>query len=588
MFGKILNIVEDTIEIENTSNETESNLLGFHVIFNVNERKIVGEIVGVLKNVIRINLLGEIINDEYVEGLIKKPSLKSGCRLIYKSEVAALIGNQDITAKNSLFVGKSMIYDNFNVTANLNEFMSGHFAIVGNTGSGKSCGTARLIQNMFYYNNEHEPTNAHIAIFDVYGEYNNAFSKLDKINNIHFRNYTTKLKGVDNLKNIIRFPAYFLGVDDIALLLNATEADQLQIIQKTLELVYLFKSEDKETLAYKNYIISTALLDILTSGKNTTQIRDQIIAVLTKYNTISLSLDTQIIQPGYVRTFKQCLNIDNQGKMNSIQLVIELLEKFIHQELSPYKKDKMIVYSLEDIYYAFEFALISEGVLKSDRVFDKNNILKVRLSNIINSGIGEYFKYEELISKFDYTKKLFCTELGENVQVININFNDIDERFAKVLTKIYSKLFFNVATELVGRATYPIHIILEEAHRYVQHDSDIDVIGYNIFDRITKEGRKYGVLLGLITQRPSELSVTALSQCSNFIAFRMYHPDDVDLIKSITSHLSPEKIEKLRSLRPGTAICFGTAFPIPTMTIFELPDPMPISRSVDINNVWFN
>ena len=64
---------------------------------------------------------------------------------------------------------------------------------------------------------------------------------------------------------------------------------------------------------------------------------------------------------------------------------------------------------------------------------------------------------------------------------------------------------------LTVRASYPIHIILEEAHRYVQNDSDIAVLGYNIFERITKEGRKYGVVLGLITQRPSELSTTALS-----------------------------------------------------------------------------
>ena len=75
MFGKILNIFEDTVELENASGETESNLLGFHVIFNVSERKIVGEIIAVYSNKIKINLLDEIINGKYVEVLIKKPSL---------------------------------------------------------------------------------------------------------------------------------------------------------------------------------------------------------------------------------------------------------------------------------------------------------------------------------------------------------------------------------------------------------------------------------------------------------------------------------------------------------------------------------
>ena len=149
-------------------------------------------------------------------------------------------------------------------------------------------------------------------------------------------------------------------------------------------------------------------------------------------------------------------------------------------------------------------------------------------------------------------------------------------------------MFFDFSTNLETRASYPIHIILEEAHRYVQNDNDINILGYNIFDRITKEGRKYGVLLGLITQRPCELSVTALSQCSNFFVFRMYHPDDVSLIKSITAHLSPQKVDKLRTLRPGNAICFGNAFNIPVMVLLQLPDPMPISQSVDVNTAWYN
>ncbi len=168
-----------------------------------------------------------------------------------------------------------------------------------------------------------------------------------------------------------------------------------------------------------------------------------------------------------------------------------------------------------------------------------------------------------------------------------MNLNYIDERFAKTLTKIFAKMFFDFATELEERASYPIHIILEEAHRYVQNDNDINVLGYNIFDRITKEERKYGVILGLITQRPSELSNTALSQCSNFIAFRMFHPEDISIIKNITSSVSDETIDKLKNLTPGTAITFGTAFKIPLISKLDLPNPMPESTSVDIASRWF-
>ena len=156
-----------------------------------------------------------------------------------------------------------------------------------------------------------------------------------------------------------------------------------------------------------------------------------------------------------------------------------------------------------------------------------------------------------------------------------------------MLTKIYSKLFFDFATELKVRASFPIHIILEEAHRYVQNDSDIDLIGYNIFDRITKEGRKYGVILGFITQKPSELSKTALSQCSNFIVLRMYYPEDLNIIKQMSAVVTDSNLNRIKTLRPGMAMVFGTAFKIPLICTFDLPNPMPQSTSVNIEDKWF-
>jgi len=386
---------------------------------------------------------------------------------------------------------------------------------------------------------------------------------------------------------LVNIPAYFLGVDDLALLLNATSTNQLAILEKTLKLVYIFKSEDDVAKTYKNDIIASTLLDILTSGKTSTQMRDQVIAVLSRYNTDTLNINAPIVQPGYTRTIRQCLNIDQSGKINSLQFVIEHLEKYQKLDLSCINVKGDFVYSLDDIFYALEFALISEGVLKSDKVYDENNQLKTRLQQIINSENKLFFKSDELITKAEYVKRLF-TGVNGKVQIVNMNLNYIDERFAKVLTKIYTKLFFDFATSLNDRASFPIHIILEEAHRYVQNDSDIHILGYNIFDRIAKEGRKYGVLLGLITQRPSELSNTALSQCSNFITFRMFHPTDIEIISSISSNVDVGVIEKLKSLVPGTAMAFGGAFKIPLLVKLDLPDPMPESTSVDIENKWFN
>lgn len=110
-------------------------------------------------------------------------------------------------------------------------------------------------------------------------------------------------------------------------------------------------------------------------------------------------------------------------------------------DLSSLEVTKDTVYDLDDLYYALEFALISEGVLKSDKAYDDYNVLKVRLQQIINSEYKKFFDVtEERVSKEYYIRNLFNNHNGR-YQVINMNLNYIDERFAKTLTKIYTKMF---------------------------------------------------------------------------------------------------------------------------------------------------
>ena len=90
-----------------------------------------------------------------------------------------------------------------------------------------------------------------------------------------------------------------------------------------------------------------------------------------------------------------------------------------------------------------------------------------------------------------------------------------------VINKVYCKMLFNFCKNLPNRATIPFHIFLEEAHRVVQNDNDVFLLGYNIFERIAKEGRKYGVMLSLISQRPVELSDTVIGQTSNFCILKI-------------------------------------------------------------------
>ena len=148
-------------------------------------------------------------------------------------------------------------------------------------------------------------------------------------------------------------------------------------------------------------------------------------------------------------------------------------------------------------------------------------------------------------------------------------------------------MLFNKQSILKPRGSEAFHIVIEEAHRYVRHDSDIDLLGYNIFERISKEGRKYGMFLGLITQRPSELSDTCVSQCANFVILRTIHPIDLKYIKEMIPNVSTEIMLQMKNLKPGNCIAFGSAFKVPTGMYFDLPNPQPLSDNVNLNDVWY-
>ena len=583
MFGNIISVLDQCITIENAAKRVETTLLGVHVIFE-GKYKIVCEITSITRDFIECIMVGEFINDKYSSGVVHKPTSDSKIRIVNKEEVVSLVGNQGIDTPTDLYIGKSLVYDGFNVSANIDSLFSNHFAIIGNTGSGKSCSVARIFQNLFY-RQQYIPYNANIVLFDVYGEYHPALDRINQTKYCRCKYITTNIN--DGQSEIVKIPPYFLEVDDIALLLNVDNPSQIPIIEKALKYVYLFTEDEEKVLKHKNYIIAKAILDILTSGKESTQIRDQVVAVLSTFYTRNINLESQIVQPGYIRTLRQCLNVDQTGKINTIQLVIEYLEKYVQEELKVDKFAKPKKYTLKDLYNAFEFALISEGVLQSDKIYDTDNILKVRLDAIINGDYGYYFEVEDYLPKEEYLKNIFTARTGEKAQIVNFNLNYIDERFAKVLTKIYSKLFLDYAISLKNRGGFPIQLIIEEAHRYVQNDTDVNTIGYNIFDRITKEGRKYGVVLGLITQRPSELSTTSLSQCSNYIVLRMFYPDDLNLIKGMTHSIAESDIEKLKTLSPGVALCFGNAFNLPIFIKLDAPDPYPNSSNAHIGTEWF-
>ena len=587
MLGKIREIIDNSVVIDLSIDITnQPNLVNLHVVFEDGDTRVVGEVVNVTKEKMIANILGDVKNGNFVPGSSAKPSFKSNVRLIKIDELATIFGDQETKFGQTNF-GTSNVYTGYKINVNINEFFSNHFAILGNSGAGKSCTVASILQKLFT-SSPTPPINSNLFFFDAYGEYTNAFGKIHEQNPaLDYKVYTTNLQYPE--AEILRIPIWLLDVDDLALLLDVTTPAQLPIIEKTLKLVPILTGSSESVIKRKNDIIARAIQDILLSGNDSTKIRDQVIGVLTKFNTPSLSLNSQIAQPGYVRTLKQCLFVDKTGKMQEMELVVEFIRGYImdvQEDIPENELNKF--YTLNDLELAMEFALISEGILKSDKVFDYANVISVRLHTLATGENKEYFSFPKYVTRDEYIDFLTTSKTGGKCQLINFNINYIDDRTAKVITKIISRMLFLKASTLKPRGSRAFHIIIEEAHRYVlAHDTDIDLLGYNIFERITKEGRKYGMFLALITQRPSELSDTCISQCANFVILRTLHPKDLGYIKEMVPNISSEVVLQLKNLKPGNCIAFGMAFKVPISMYIDLPDPRPLSNNVDLETVWY-
>ena len=584
MFGKIIYISDNVAHIEiPEGTPVAENLMNMHVIFEDDKKKILGEIEDISEKLIKIGFLGEIVNGHFVGGVIRKPTLSSKIRVITKEELALIIGDD---TPGSMVLGMSPLYDDCQIRVDINDLFSNHMAIFGNTGSGKSCGVARLLQNVFS-RSKILPYKSNFFIFDAYGEYHNAFKDINKINpNLHFKYYTTNKTEAGEQK--LKIPLWLLNVDDLALLLAATSHSQLTIIEKMLKLVKIFSQSDEQSIKYRNHLIAKAIMNILYTNQTSPSKRNDIFSILATCSTAQFNLEAPVQGIGYVRKFRECFTMNKDGQFTESILVTEYISSFIDEELEKYEPTAPSFYTLEDMERAMNFTLISEGLLKNEKMYDEAIMLKVRLHALVIGENSEYFKMDKYMTVEQYISSLVACPDGRKAQIINFNLEDVDDAFAKSVTKIYTRMLFDFTKRLNVRASIPFHIFLEEAHRYVQNDNDKFLLGYNIFDRVAKEGRKYGLIFNLISQRPVEISETVISQCSNFIIFKMNHPRDLEYIKKMLPNISAEVVEKQKSLQPGTCVAFGKAFKIPMIIKMEMPNPEPQSSNCDVVQRWGN
>ena len=559
MFGKIKFIAENTAHVESIASAEEmGDLMNVHVVFEAPDQLILGEVEEVNDQVIKIRFLGEFHDGKYVSGVIRKPVMSSVIRTINDKELKAIVGTYDDT---TFKVGTSSIYKGYEVCADINNLFANHMAVFGNTGSGKSCGVARIVQNIFA-NPKLVSYNANIFIFDAYGEYKTAFSRLDVYNpNYSYKFITTNVQDENDTE--LHIPFHLLNLDDLTIMLQCDKHSQIPILERALKLTRIFSKDDEVAEKYKNHLIAKALIAILYSNQITANKKNDIFKVLEVCHTNDFNFDSTIQGLGYTRTLSECFEIDSNGNFGESVLITEYILRHVDEDLEMTEEPLNAFYTIREFAQALEFTLISEGFQNNQQLYDDSMLLKVRLEAIINSRIANIYRVDNYISMESY----IATQ-------------------AKIIVKIMARIFFDFAKSRKQRASIPFHLFLEEAHRYVQKDADVFLIGYNIFDRIAKEGRKYGVLLNIISQRPVEISETVIAQCSNFLIFKMTHPRDIEYIRTMLPNISADVIEKQKILQPGNCVGFGGAFKLPMVIKMEMPNPAPNSNSCDVNNCW--
>lgn len=577
MLGKILTISKNGALIKIEDESQVRDLINMHVVFEDEQKKILGEIEEIKEDTISITFLGELTENNFIGGLITKPNMDAKVRIISLDELNILTG----TKNRALRLGVSPLYEDYPLNVSIDELFSNHTAIFGNTGSGKTYGICRIIQNLFSDSNI-IPYKASLFIFDSYGEYINAFSKMHEKNPFYqFKVITTNMaKNYDKLQ----IPVCLLELEDILNLLEATQFSQIAMMETALTYVKMFAREDAEAHKFKNHILAKAIISLMYTNQTTSKIRDQIFEILNETNTPELCLTAEVPGIGFTREFRNCFDIDSDDRFAEHKIITDYIKQFIVEEENWNFDAYEVSYSLRDLEVALNFTLFSDRYLLNEAMYDAGMSLKVKLHDLVTRGYGKFFS-KEFISLPNYIKQLQLRN-SKKCQIINVNLEDVDDRFARTVVKIFGRMFMKFTRGLSDRATAPIHMVLEEAHRYVIEGDDKKLFNYNIFERIAKEGRKYGLLLDIITQRPTDLNENVLSQCANFIIFKINHPADLEFLAKSVPNMTEDIIEKQKTLQAGTCVSFGRIFKIPMIVKMEPADPPPTSANCEIYNNW--
>ena len=556
--------------------------------------------------------IGTIKDDQFDFGVSVYPTLYSDVLYIKEQELDTIfktnsskepIEGTDKYRYTSLAIGKSIIFPDYEVKIDIDKFFGSHSAVLGNTGSGKSCTIASMLQTLYKLENN-SATGSTFIFFDVNGEYRQAFEELNENEDIQVTNLSIDTEATDEK---FQLPHWFLNIDEWALLLKASEKSQLPILRNALGLAYLFQLGGKEE--FKNHILASCITQILRDDTSSPSKKDRIKSILQKFKTDEINLSVKCKAPtsfyngisNVECTIENCLSI-HYGEMKGIDHLFDYLEqkdtngeyRFLSSnfQIPTYKSDKEFDFEL--LEECLDIAILYEESHGNRQIRDYCSSMITRFKSIKER---EDFKFLTTTQNNKSIDEYICSLLGiekqgdnaiKKNQVIIIDLNSANDETVEVISCVISRLIFEKLKTAKDRNQFPINLVLEEAHRYISTESG-KIFGdaNRIFERIAKEGRKYGMFLLVSSQRPSELSRTVLSQCSNFIVHRIQNPEDLSHIRQITPHISETILKRLPSIPTQHALIFGHSVNLPTTFKVNEANPKPKSDNNEISKNWF-
>lgn len=519
-------------------------------------------VVAVIQNIRAVDYSIEtdlnLVIDSYPVGrLVDNKFYRGNQGLPVPTELAHVIGSETLDLmfkadeKYNFPLGRLLQNDEIDLSIDGDSFFGRHVGVLGSTGSGKSCAVARILQSAVGISdakNLHASTqrNSHIVIFDFHSEYESAF----------------KLPALE------RFNLNVLSVDELRLpywLMNSEELESLFIESRE------FNSHNQVSIFKQAVILNKE-----------------------RYNPslTQVTYDT----PVYF-SIREVLNyIENMNR--------EVIGR-LQNEDCPKLLDGTLVHDRADKYFekVLEFAAQStarETKASNGAFFGEFNRLVSRLEAKLSDKRLRFLlepKREDgtpiETEDFKDIVKQFIGYLNRsNVTIVDVS--GVPFEVLSITVSLVSRLIFDfsfhyskIRHDVGGLNDAPIMIVYEEAHNYLPRSDNADFkSSRRSIERIAKEGRKYGLSVMVVSQRPSEVSETVLAQCNNFVVLRLTNPNDQNYVRSLMPDSTRQVTEMLPSLSTGQCIAVGDAVLIPSVVQLEKPNPEPQSKNVDVFKEW--